>query len=225
MTSPCDIYTTPATVWPKHQFPSSHPAVNRLGHRERMAAKTAWNYFENVEAHNAAVRVKLGTTGGTIPTRLWYQFSGEDQRILYEKGRRYHIMICPTLNWIPQRDYLIPTATLTNVLPEDCPCVAAGTCGGNDFIPLVRGFEPPIQLPPQVSRSVTLIKEGITAPKSAHTRIAVVENTPSTPRSVATPEMGSPYPPASPRSVTKPAPRLVVTEIKLPATADRIQLT
>ena len=239
----CHLYTAPTDVWPKQQFPSGHPAVNRLGHRERLAAKTAWNYFENVEAHDAAVRVKLGATGGVIPpapARLWYQFSGEEQRILYEKGRRYHILICPTLNWIPQREYPIPTTIVDNVLPEDCPCVAAGTCVDSDTEPIIRSLPPAPQprslprLPSQrpLGRSATLIKEGIPTSVISHNKITLVENTPSTPRSAATPESagtptstGSPYPPASPRSITKPAPTLNITEIKLPAKADRIQLT
>lgn len=254
MTSPCDFYTIPRIIWPKKQFPSEHPAVSRIGQRERIAIKDAWNFFEQVEAIDASTRVRLGNTGGQInrQTHLWYSFRGDGERMLYEKGRRYHILICPSLDWTPQRNLPIPTIPLTDVTPADCPCYNPDGCGETPLlrsIPLttqpgsrsIQEKTPPSQ---KTSRSVALVKEGIpTKVTEDHQRIMIVENTPSTPRSAATPtstgsprETGSPHPPGSPAGTDTPKsekedpPTLVITDVsprintptELPA--DRIQL-
>lgn len=249
MTSPCDLYVTatPPTVWPKQQFPADHPAVSRIGQRERIAIKDAWNFFERVEAIDAATRVRLGNTRGQInpQAHLWYPFHGDGERMLYEKGRRYHILICPTLNWTPQRNLPVPSTPLLTVLPEDCPCY--DPCGCN-VEPLLRSIAQPRSQPqpaqekplPQprsqktTNRSATLVKEGIPAKVTEEdTKITIVENTPSTPRSAATPtSTASPHlsGTSTPKSEKENPPALVITDVsprsitptELPT--DRIQL-
>ena len=250
MTSPCDLYTTPSLIWLKQQFPADHPAVSRIGQRERIAIKDAWNFFERVEAIDAATRVRLYNNSIQITKpSLWYQFTGDGERMLYEKGRRYHILICPSLNWTPQRNRPIPT-TLTSVMPAECPCYNPEGC---DVEPLLRSVQPriaiqeksppPTQSPPQKQatvRSATLVKEGIPAKVTQEdTKITIVENTPSTPRSAATPtstaspcNTGSPHlsGTSTPKSEKENPPALVITDVSLrPSTptelpADRIQL-
>lgn len=234
MTSPCDLYALPTAVWPQQQFPGDHPAVSRFSQGERLAAKRAWNYYEQVEAYDAAVRVRLGDTGGAIPPvppGLWYQFNGEGQRALYEKGRRYHIMICPTYNWVSQRNRPFPVTTVDDVTPEDCPCVGE-SCSG-DTVPILRNIPLPVSEP--APRSAQLIREGLSPPERKYNTITLVENTPSTPRSAATPtSVASPHTPGTPQSIKEPAPQLEVSEMRLgtdtpppepePATADVIQL-
>jgi hypothetical protein len=246
MTSPCDLYATPTTTWPKQQFPADHPAVSRIGQRERIAIKDAWNFFERVETIDAATRVRLGNNGGQIPPHLWYPFRGDGERMLYEKGRRYHILICPTLDWTPQRNLPIPITPLTTVTPADCPCYDSAGCSGEELLLLSRSVPraEPLSAPATKGRSANLIKEGIPAKvEESHTKIAIVENTPSTPRSAATPtSTGSPHPPGSPASIRTPQsekadpPALEISEVSTPPTepakpseatelhADRIQL-
>lgn len=237
MTSPCDLYSLPTTTWPQQQFPGDHPAVSRLSQGERMAAKRAWNYYEQVEAYDADVRVRLGNTGGALPSvppGLWYQFNGEGQRALYEKGRRYHILICPSYNWTPQRNRTFPVTPLTTVTPDDCPCVG-DECSG-DTVPILRNLPEPIIAP----RSAQMIREGLAAampPEKPYNTITLVGNTPSSPRSAATPQTpgtphssGTPQTPGTPQSYKEPAPRLEITELRLqsetppPEKADAIQL-
>lgn len=218
MTSPCDLYATTTLIWPKQQFPADHPTVSRLSQGERLAAKRAWNYFEQVEAIDANTRVRLGLAGGVIsppPPGTWVPFNGEGQRALYEKGRRYHIIICPAYNWIPQRDLPIPTSTLGTVTPSECPCV--GDNCTPDPGPLIRGVLPPLPEPEQ-PRSATLIRQGIAPPASPgqYGQIKILENTPTTPLSAGTPtSVGSPNPPGTPQSVKEAGPVLVVSEMTL----------
>lgn len=223
MTSPCDIYvTTPnPLIWPKQQFPADHPAVSRLSQGERLAAKRAWNYFEQVEAIDAATRVRLGLSGGVIappPSGTWTPFNGEGMRALYEKGRRYHIIICPAYNWTPQRDLPIPTSFVSHVTPDPCPCVEG--CSGETVL-LARTAPPvPEAIDPAtiLSRSATLIQQGIQPPASPGQfgQINILDNTPTTPLSAATPiSVGSPHPPGTPNSVKEPVPVLEVSELTL----------
>lgn len=120
---PCDIYGLPTLVFPQQSFPADNSAVRRMSQGEKLAAKKAWNYFEQVEATDAATRVRIGLSGGIIPSQissLWVSFTGEGERILYETGRRLHMRICPTLDWTPQRNLPIPTVVPTTVAPEPC---------------------------------------------------------------------------------------------------------
>lgn len=218
MTSPCDIYATSTLTWPKQQFPGDHPSVSRMNQGERLAAKRAWNYFEQVESIDAATRVRLGLSGGVIrapPPGTWVSFNGEGQRALYEKGRRYHIIICPAYNWTPQRDLPIPTTPVGTVTPAECPCVGDGCTP--DPGPLFRGLPPQSEIPVQ-PRSADLIRQGIAAPNSPgqYGQIKILENTPLTPLSAATPtSVGSPQPPGTPQSVKEQAPVLEVSELTL----------
>lgn len=231
--TPCELYATPTTVWPKQQFPSAHPAVSRLSQGQRLAAKRAWNYFEEVETKDAATRVRVGLAGGAFPaTNLWCQFNGDGMRSLYEKGRQYHILICPEYDWTPQRNRGIPTAPLGSVLPEDCPYVG---CSGETLA--LRSAPPEARALATKPRSNQLIREGIpTNPQdSRFETITLVSNTPQSPRSIGTPaspnppgtptSVGSPHPPGSPVSIKEPAPTLEVLELRLtPVPTDTIQL-
>lgn len=203
-TTPCELYAIPTTVWLKQAFPSAHPAVSRLSQGQRLAAKRAWNYFEEVEEKDAATRVRLGLSGGTIPSNLWCQFNGDGMRSLYEKGRRYHKQICPEYDWTPQRNRLIPTSPLTSIQPEECPCYGEG-CSGETI-----GIR-------SVPRSAQIIQEGIpiNSQDSRFETITLVSNTPTS--------TGSPHPPGTPVSVQEPAPILEVSELHLTPIADKIQ--
>ena len=222
MTSPCDVYATPTLTWPKQQFPGDHPAVSRLSQGERMAAKRAWNFFEEVETVDAAKRVRLGLTGGALnrpPPGTWYEFNGEDQRALYNRGRYLHRRICPSYNWTPQRNLTFPTIPLDTVTPAECPCVG-DDCSDSPVL-LARAV-PPAPTPP-LTRSAQLIQQGIPgSPSNAYRTIDIVANTPSTPLSAGTPQsagtptsVGSPAAPSTPSSTKEPAPKLEVEEMSL----------
>lgn len=223
MTSPCDIYATPTLTWPKQQFPGDHPSVSRMNQGERLAAKRAWNYFEQVESIDAATRIRIGLSGGIIsppPPGTWVSFNGEGQRALYEKGRRYHIIICPTYNWIPQRDLPLPITPVGTVTPSECPCVGDGCTP--DLGPLMRALphmpEQPLEASPAQPRSATLIRQGIAPPGSPgqYGQINIIDNTPTTPLSASSPtSTGSPHTPGTPLSIKEPAPRLEVSELTL----------
>jgi hypothetical protein len=224
MTSPCDVYATPTLTWPKQQFPADHPTVSRLSQGERLAAKRAWNFFEEVEAIDAAKRVRLGLTAGALtppPPGTWYEFNGEDQRALYNRGRYLHRRICPDYNWIPQRNLTIPATPLATVTPSECPCYDED-CAAEIPALLVRAAPPPAPAPPQ-ARSSQLVQQGIPgSPPQTYRTIDIVMNTPSTPLSAGTPQsagtptsVGSPATPSTPNSIKEPAPKLEITDLSL----------
>jgi hypothetical protein len=127
MTTLCDIYTmgSPTTTWPVRKFLRSWFrgwADQRLTETEK-----AWNFFERVESHDAAVRVKLsqGLTG------RWYHFQSESERLMYKTGQRLHMIACPSLVWKSQRDLPFNTP-ITDVRPQLCASYepVCGNCEG-----------------------------------------------------------------------------------------------
>jgi hypothetical protein len=246
MTTACDIYAIPTLTWPKQQFPGDHPTVSRLPQGARLAAKRAWNFFEEVEAIDAAKRVRLGITNGFVnrpPPGTWYEFTSEDQRALYNRGRYYHRLICPEFNWTPQRNLPFPYTPLASVTPAPCPCVG-DACEEVDLVrAIAQTVDPPAPAtaPAPLSRSAAMIQEGISSTATtaqAYQTIDIVSNTPSTPLSAATPEsagtptsVGSPAAPGTPASTKEPAPQLEVTEISLqtatppPEPAQQLEVT
>jgi hypothetical protein len=132
MSSFCDLYVTGSgQTWPVRVFPStSFPRGSAA--RSRDAVK-AWNFFEQVEAYDAAVRVKYSALGGFTPSSApivtqapWYIFKGEADRMLYKRGRSLHIQLCPDQNWTPQRSLGIPTTEVLDVFPGECNDVSGG---------------------------------------------------------------------------------------------------
>ena len=120
----CSNYTGSGTVWPRNPFPSNlFPGWSA---QRRNAAKNAWEYFEIVEASDAATRVRFSNQGGWTPPALsafpqspslWYPILSEGNLTLYNQGLLLHQQACPSTNWAPQRSLGIPKTPLTNVYP------------------------------------------------------------------------------------------------------------
>ena len=151
----------------------------------------------------------------------WYEFNGEDQRALYNRGRYLHRLICPGYDWTPQRNLPFPYTPLTTVTPAECPCYTDDCLDAPVTLARAAPEAPPL------SRSAQLIQQGIPAsPPNAYRTIDIVANTPSTPLSAGTPQsagtptsVGSPAAPSTPNSTKEPAPRLEVTDLSLAAPA------
>jgi hypothetical protein len=148
MTSFCDLYSTGSgQTWPIRMFPStSFPRGSAA--RSRDAVK-AWNFFEQVEAYDAAMRVKYSSIGGFTPSSApivtqapWYIFKGEAERLLYKRGRSLHIQLCPDQNWTPQRSLGVPTTEVMNVFPGDCHEEVGGTEEGPRSMPMLERSDP-----------------------------------------------------------------------------------
>ena len=126
MSSFCtSTYTGVGSQWPVRAFPAS--SFPRDSPARSRAAARAWNFFEQVEAFDAAVSVKYSNMGGyTAPSvqvtdpNPWYMFKDESERILYRRGRALHHQLCPGIDWKPQRELGIPKTPLVNVGPFTC---------------------------------------------------------------------------------------------------------
>jgi len=70
----------------------------------------AWNFYEEVESYDAAIRAKGNSSG-------WYVFNTESNRRKHHDGQLLHSQLCPNINWTPQRN--LPTNT-TNIYPPHC---------------------------------------------------------------------------------------------------------
>ena len=120
----CSNYDGSGTIWPKASFPGN--LFPGLSAQQRTSAKNAWEFYEQVEAYDAAVRVFYSNQGGWSPPAqsafaqnpsLWYPIISESNRILYNRGQSLHVQACPATNWQAQRTLGIPTTPLTNVYP------------------------------------------------------------------------------------------------------------
>ena len=124
--SACDVYAGSAsTVWLVQRFPASQ-YKHRFSGADLREARLAWNYFEQVEMHDAATRVRLSGTGWSPSTgriqdpSLWVQFPQQSDYLRYERGRYLHIQLCPDYSWVPQRRLGISSIPVTDVLPAIC---------------------------------------------------------------------------------------------------------
>ena len=123
----CDAYAlTPSTTWPVQGFPSS--LFRGFSSRQLRDAITAWNFFEQVEATDAATRVRLGNASWVAPgyntvapTSIWFPLDTEGRKTLYLRGKLLHIQACPGFDFKSQRDLGIPLPPVTNILPGACP--------------------------------------------------------------------------------------------------------
>jgi hypothetical protein len=125
---PCDVYTNMSvnrTVWPVRAIPAAY--FSRQSVARTAQGARAWAFFERVEAADAATRVALGAAGvwqpkqGTeINPAPWYIFKSDAEIQMYRLGKMLHVELCPTYNWIAQRDLGIPTSPFIDVYPHRC---------------------------------------------------------------------------------------------------------
>lgn len=120
----CDVYAVPTTTWPVQPFPASQ-FLRKYSSSSLRDSKTAWETFERVEAHDAAVRVALSGTGWApssqpITRSIWYCFRGNGEYMAYQRGRQLHMELCPSYNWKSQRSMGIAPYVLFTVLPGCC---------------------------------------------------------------------------------------------------------
>jgi hypothetical protein len=177
MTSPfCDVYLGTGTTWPTRQFPSS--SFPRGSPARLRDAARAWAFFEQVEAYDAAVRVKYSALGGFVPSSKpivtqapWYTFKSEGERVTYKRGQSLHKELCPDTNWTSQRHLGIPTVAVTNVYPSEC-LEASGDGSRGSSILATRAYVTPTS--PALSGSGGSIREvsnlGSTASPSLSSR-------------------------------------------------------
>jgi hypothetical protein len=126
----CDAYSlTPSTVWPVQRFPSN--LFRGFSSRQLRDAMTAWSFFEQVEAADAATRVRLGNASWAAPgyapvapASIWFPLDTEGRKTLYLRGKLLHIQACPGFDFKSQRDLGIPLPPVTNILPGVCPLPA-----------------------------------------------------------------------------------------------------
>ena len=137
MSSPfCSVYTGSGTTWPIRQFPSS--SFPRGSPARLRDAARAWAFFEQVEAYDAAIRVKYSALGGFVASSKrvvtqapWYIFKNEGERVVYKRGQSLHRELCPETNWTSQRNLGIPITPVTDVYPTACPIMTeADPCMG-----------------------------------------------------------------------------------------------
>lgn len=127
----CDIYPASSTTWPLQQFPRTY--FPRWTGQRLTEAKRAWEYYEKVEAYDAAVRVAICANPNS-PDPIWFPIRNEGDRILYTYGKSLHTLLCPLLNWKPQRNQsLTYSPTPINVVPQICG--VAGTLTGTGPCP------------------------------------------------------------------------------------------
>lgn len=121
--TPCKIYDSSGTTWPRQAFPAT-AFLNRYTSSSLREARAAWELFERVEAHDAAIRVCYSGIPGWSPSPtapLWYRFANSSERTAYLYGRQLHIALCPGFVWTSQRNLEIPAAAkLTDVYPACC---------------------------------------------------------------------------------------------------------
>jgi len=120
----CNGYLGTGTVWPQQPFPGN--LFPGWDNRRRQQAKLAWNFFEEVEAADAATRVRLSNQGGWKPPApgafasddsIWYPIATEGNHLLYKQGLLLHQQACAGIDWQAQRSMEIPSTPLTNVYP------------------------------------------------------------------------------------------------------------
>jgi hypothetical protein len=120
----CALYDGSGSVWPTQRFPADQFLL-KFSASDLRDARAAWNLFERVESQDAATRVRLSTTGWPTPTNstegssIWYQFTSNDERLQYIRGKALHAQLCPLYNWKSQRDLGI-TPPPVNVYPALC---------------------------------------------------------------------------------------------------------
>lgn len=120
----CNGYIGSGTVWPQQPFPGNF--FQSWSNKRRLEAQAAWNFFETVEAADAATRVIWSNQGGWTPPQtsvfaitptLWYPILTAGNATLYKQGLLLHQEVCPGIDWQAQRTLGIPTTPLTNVYP------------------------------------------------------------------------------------------------------------
>ena len=119
-----DIYSGSGQAWPRQIYPMT--CGPRVSVKELDQLRAAWAFFEQVEAYDAAVRVRLSGTGYSPPTldrqgaSPWYAFQSQDELILYRQGQTLHVQLFPQYNWRSQRYLGILSVPLLNVYPSLC---------------------------------------------------------------------------------------------------------
>lgn len=226
MANACDLYVSPpfSRTWRTQAFPSSNPAVNRMSAAELVAARRAWNFFEQVETADAATRVRLSDAGGWTPPSapivtptLWYPLSAPGDLALYHKGQRLHQRICPNYSWISQRNLPIPTAPLIDVGPALCPDCSGGEAGADTI-----NNEPPAStgcatvsggdtttnntrsVPTVRSAAATKARSGVTPQSSNTPKTSTTPRSSNTPKTSTTPQSTTPQASNTPRTATTP---------------------
>jgi len=120
----CSQYAGPSTVWPKHCLPGN--LFSGYTSQRFLQSQIAWNFYEEVEAADAATRVKYSNQGGWKPPAtsvfsqnpsLWYPLNSQQKIALYRRGQLLHQQACPNRNWTSQRLLGIPTTPLLDVCP------------------------------------------------------------------------------------------------------------
>jgi hypothetical protein len=125
----CSVYEGSGSLWPVRQFPSS--SFPRGSPARLRDAGRAWAFFEQVEAYDAAIRVKYSSLGGFTPSSKrvvtqapWFIFKSEGERVVYKRGQSLHRELCPETNWTSQRNLGIPVTLVTDVYPTACPVIS-----------------------------------------------------------------------------------------------------
>jgi hypothetical protein len=104
----CSRYDTSGSTWPLQAFPATD-FLRRYSSSDLRDARIAWNLFEQVEAQDAATRVRLAAAPWEPPSGeiqnpcIWYQFASNEERLTYMRGRALHAELCPDYKWISQR--------------------------------------------------------------------------------------------------------------------------
>ena len=195
MATACDLYISPpySRTWRTQAFPAANPAVIRMPARELTAARRAWNFFEEVEAADAATRVRFSDAGGwnpppnpVAPTSIWYSLSGPGVFALYKKGQQLHRRICPNYDWTSQRNLGIPTTPLLDVGPNLC----AGQIGGEAGADAIWAIEPTVACSnsDQVQLGSTRSVPSVARSGTRNVPMSVPNNSPKT----QSPTMGTP---------------------------------
>jgi hypothetical protein len=127
MSSPCNRYIDPGGAaslrWPVGSFPASD--FPRMDTKQLAANTRAWNFFEQVEAYDANVRLRVTapvSAGHTTDTSIWYPINTQARLLLYKQGQSLHRYLCPTYSWKSQRDLGISTIPPTSVYPLPAAC-------------------------------------------------------------------------------------------------------
>jgi len=105
----CRLYEGSGSTYPIQTFPKS--LFPFLPNRLLTEKAKAWNFYEQVESYDAAVRSRGRVSG-------WYVFVSEGDRLRHRDGQLLHSQLCPTIRWTSQRN--LGPATSTNVYPDPC---------------------------------------------------------------------------------------------------------
>jgi hypothetical protein len=116
MLDPCSRYAGPGLIWPRSPFPTAY--FPRMQPRDLTDATRAWNFFEHVEAYDAAVRVN----NTILISGAWYPLDTQQKLLTYKKGKALHQFLCPEYSWKSQRDFGITATPPTNVYPSESEC-------------------------------------------------------------------------------------------------------